>query len=61
MLLIENSEVLQNEFENQQNHINELEQKGTEEVQQIQELNQELEGELDQMTGELEKLKMYEH
>lgn len=60
MLLIENQEVLQQEFEKQQCYIDELEQKGTTEVQEYQELNQELEGELDQMTGELEKLKMYE-
>lgn len=60
MLLIENQDVLQQEFETQQNYIDELEQKGTSEVQEYQELNQELEGELDQMAGELEKLKMYE-
>ena len=48
------------EFENLQARVEMMEEMGSEEVQQYQEQNSELEGQLNLMEAELEKMKMYE-
>lgn len=59
-LLIENSKLMSREFENLQAKVETLDDMGNEEVQQYQEQNSELEGQLCLMEAELEKMKMYE-
>ena len=59
-LLIENSDILAEQFSSLENHIIALEEKGTDEVQEFQQRNVELEAELDLMEAELEKMRVYE-
>lgn len=58
--MIENSHLMSSEFENLQARVEMMEEMGSEEVQQYQEQNSELEGQLNLMEAELEKMKMYE-
>jgi hypothetical protein len=51
---------MSSEFENLQARVEMMEEMGSEEVQQYQEQNSELEGQLNLMEAELEKMKMYE-
>lgn len=59
-LLIENSNLMSNQFESLQSKVESMEEMGTEEVQNYHEKNQELEAQLDLLEAELEKMRMYE-
>ena len=59
-LLIENSNLMSKQFESLQSKVESMEEMGTEECRDYQIKNQELEGQLDLLEADLEKMRMYE-